>query len=300
MSRMEPEIQEIYIRAGKIVARALEEARKLIKPGTNLIDVCNSVEGYIREHGAIPAFPLNIGINEIAAHYTSPPNDKSVIPNECVVKLDCGAAIDGYTTDMAISLAVGTEKYDYLITAAQAGLEKAISLIKPGIDVRKIGVAVQETIRDHGARVISNLMGHQMKQFNLHAGVSVPNVKTVAGESYTFKEGDVFAIEPFSTNGTGYVKNGPKAYIYALLKKNPKNVSRNLVMEINKIWQDRQRLPFAPRWYHRIKPADLNQLRSRHVLTSYPILVEVKKGVVAQAEHTVLVTKKGCEVVTTL
>ncbi|MHC1591995.1 MAG: type II methionyl aminopeptidase [Candidatus Helarchaeales archaeon] len=297
---MDEEIFEKYARAGKIVARILNEARSLLEPGKKLIDICNFVENGIRKEGADPSFPLNIGINEIAAHYTSPPGDESTIPEHCIIKLDCGAAIDGYTTDMAISVAIGTEEFDYLIQAARAGLERAISIVKPGVKISDVGAAIQEEIRSQGARVISNLTGHQMKQFNLHSGVSVPNVKTSSMNSYKFKEGDVFAIEPFTTNGIGYVKNGPVSYIYSLVKKSPKNLPKHLQLEIQRIWKERRGLPFSLRWYDRISPVDQKRLTARGIMRGYPVLIESKKGVVAQAEHTVIVTPDGCEVVTKL
>lgn len=296
---VDSEIREKYLKAGRIVADTLNQARSLIKPGSKLIDVCSFVEDSIRTQGAVPSFPLNIGVNEDAAHYTSPPDDKRVIPRECVVKLDCGATIEGYPTDMAISIPVGTDKYQYLIEAAEAGLEKAISMIKPGVNVRDVGKAVEQEITSFGAKVISNLMGHQMKQYNLHAGNEVPNIKTKAVKSYTFKEGDIFALEPFATDGGGYVKNGSDIYIHSLVKKTPKNLPQSLTREVNKIWKERRKLPFSLRWYHRITPVDFKRLKSRGVIRGYPILVEGKGGTVAQAEHTILVTSTGCEVITT-
>ena len=71
-------MMESYIKAGKIVSDIRSEASKMIKDGTLVIDLVEYVESEILKTGAEIAFPCNVSLNEIAAHYTSPANDKTL------------------------------------------------------------------------------------------------------------------------------------------------------------------------------------------------------------------------------
>ena len=171
-------IPEEYYKAGNILAKAIYKTKDIIKSGIPIIEICEFVEGEIENLGAKPSFPANVDINEIGAHYTSPPNDKSKIPDNSVVKLDAGSHINGFINDMAITINLGEEKYNEYIEAAEEGLATAIKHIKPGVKVDLIGEIVEKKINSYDLRPISNLSGHQLKQYNLHAGQSIPSVKS--------------------------------------------------------------------------------------------------------------------------
>ena len=57
----------IYCRVGKIVHDVLEYAKTIVKPGVKVLEICEKIEQKIIEHGAQPAFPTNISINNVAA-----------------------------------------------------------------------------------------------------------------------------------------------------------------------------------------------------------------------------------------
>ncbi|MHA1249904.1 MAG: type II methionyl aminopeptidase [Candidatus Helarchaeota archaeon] len=302
LNKNSDEIMEKYFKAGEILARVLRKTKEYIKPGKKLIDICEYAENQIRKNGAELAFPLNIGIDDVAAHYTSPIKDGTVIPENCLLKLDLGANIDGYLVDSAISLNIGdNEEYEKLIIAAESALSAAIKTIKSGVKVYKVGEIVEKVIKKFGFNPIRNLSGHKMRRYELHTGITVPNVKTQSMNSnYTFKEGDVFALEPFTTNGKGMVYSGKNVYIYALLKKSGKNLPAHIINIVNKIWSDRKRLPFSPRWYRDIPSYHLKQMERLKLVYRYPVLLEVSKGVVAQAEHTIIVNKDSSTILTQL
>jgi methionyl aminopeptidase len=299
---MDREIIEKYFEAGRVIATALEKAKEKIKPGRKLIEITKFIEDdLIRSKGYSLAFPLNIGINETTAHYACPINDTTVLPEEGIVKLDAGVQIDGYTTDMAVTVQFGTDKYQNLLDAAEAGLSTAIKTIKAGVSVHEVGVAVEKKIESYGVQPIKNLSGHMMTQFTLHAGVSVPSI-SVKDEStgYKFRDGDIFALEPFTTpsSAAGYVKNAKDAYIFSLVKRKVKNMPSQVMRLINRIWGERRGLPFSFRWYQSIPQTYLNRLRSQRVLHDYPVLIEASNHPVAQAEKTILVRKNCCEIIT--
>jgi methionyl aminopeptidase len=299
---MTEEYLEKYFAAGKILASALENAATHIEPGVKLLDITNFTEDeMIRKKGYALAFPLNIGINEITAHYSCPINDNTAIPPECLIKLDAGVQIDGYTTDMAITIQVGTDEYQTLLDAANAGLETAIRTIKAGVKVGDVGIAVERTIQSYGVKPISNLSGHLMTQYQLHAGVSVPSIRVAdPSNSYRFKVGDIFALEPFTTPATaaGYVIDRSDAYIFSLTKRKTKNLPPNIMRFINRIWGERRSLPFSFRWYESIPEPIINRLAGQNLFHKYQVLVEASNHVVAQAEKTVLVQNDGCEIIT--
>lgn len=299
---MESEIFEKYRAAGKVLATAFEQSRAHIKPGAKLLDITKFIEDeMIRNKGFALAFPLNIGINDVTAHYSCPFNDTTVIPLEGLVKLDAGVQIDGFTTDMAISIQVGTEKYQVLLDAAEAGLETAIKTIKAGVKVGEVGVAVEKTIHSYGVKPISNLSGHMMTQYQLHAGVSVPSIGVQdPSNAYRFKSGDIFALEPFTTASTaaGIVRDRTDAYIFALLKRKVRNLPPNIMRLVNRIWGERRSLPFSFRWYEAVPEPLINRLMGEKIIHKFPVLVEASKQVVAQAEKTILVQNDGCEIIT--
>ena len=90
--------------SGKILRETREEMRSQVHENMPIIDVCEKVEGLIRAKGGKPAFPCNVSINEVAAHYTSPPDDKNTIPAGSTVKVDLGVQVDGYVTDTAFTV----------------------------------------------------------------------------------------------------------------------------------------------------------------------------------------------------
>ena len=103
-----------YQIAGKIAKEVREEIKKTVKEGMPLIDICEKVENWIRAKGGKPAFPCNVSINEIAAHYTSPLNDQQIVPEKAIVKIDIGVHVDGYIADTATTINFNPEYFDMI------------------------------------------------------------------------------------------------------------------------------------------------------------------------------------------
>ncbi|MEM2678904.1 MAG: type II methionyl aminopeptidase [Candidatus Hadarchaeales archaeon] len=293
-----PEELEKYRKVGKILAEVREEIRKMVKPGVRIFDLAETAEELIRKKGAKPAFPCNISVNEIAAHYSPPVDDQRVIQESDVVKVDIGAHIDGYIADTAFTVAFGNEVK--LVETVEKALEAAINAVKPGIDVGEIGRAVQETVEAAGYRPIRNLTGHSLAPWDLHAGISIPNVVERTGQ--TLEVGDVLAIEPFITTGIGFVEDQEKVYIFRYVRDAPVRLrmTRQLLRDIK---QNYNSLPFAERWlskkFSKVRlELCLKELVGSGALWPYHVLAERAGGKVAQAEHTVIVTENGCEITT--
>jgi methionyl aminopeptidase len=289
---------QIYRRAGKLVAEVREHVRRMIRPGETLLNIAETVEEMIKQKGAKPAFPCNVSVNQIAAHYSPPAGDESRVKEDDLVKVDIGAHLEGYIADTAFTVAVG--KGVELVQAAERVLEEAIKTIKAGIDVGEIGRAVEETATAAGFKPIRNLTGHSLARWALHAGLTIPNVRETTGQE--LKAGDVVALEPFITDGAGFVEDQPQVYIFRYLQDRPVRlrITREMLRDIKRLYGN---LPFAERWLAKGRSKlrlelTLRELVSVGALYPYHVLKERGDGRVAQAEHTVIVTEQGCEVIT--
>lgn len=279
-----------YLKAGKITQQAKNYARSLIKPGMSVLELADKIENKIRELGGKLAFPVNISINELAAHYVPHHADKTVIREGDLVKIDIGVHINGYIADTAFSVALD-EKDRALVNATELALKSAIKTIKPGIEVWKVGEAIASEILKAGFQPIRNLTGHLVEQYNLHAGLSIPNYNN--HNRAQLKEGMVLAIEPFATYGEGFVIEGRIADVYKLEKVGIIKAKDIL----NWIIEQYKTLPFAKRWLVRkfglLKSSlALREGCSKGLFKQYKILREKSSAKVAQAEHTVIIGKK--------
>ncbi len=297
---MEKEIFEKYIKAGEIATKVQELARKNAKPGKKLLELANEIEGKTIELGGEIAFPVNLSVNTQAAHYTPSFDDETVIGEKDVLKIDIGVHIDGYVCDCAFTVDFSGENTK-LVEASSAALEAAVALAKPGVNVREIGKTIQTEIekRGNGLKPVSNLCGHRVDQFHLHAGTSIPNVES---GNYLLEEGDTFAIEPFATNGKGEVIDGDQTEIF-LYTGEPVRGRLPATKKVGELIVEKYaELPFAQRWLHRdlpeLQPFSINvalrELQLLNFLHPYPVLMEKGKGLVSQAETTIIVTKDGC------
>jgi len=300
---------ESYEKAGKIVSKVRNEASELIKDGLAIMDLVEFVESEITKKGAGIAFPCNVSVNEITAHYTSPPNDENIIKGGDLVKLDLGAEINGYIADSAITIMAKGDndlnddeinKNEVLIEASDAALEVAISTVKAGVEVNEIGGEVEKVITNLGFNPIRNLTGHSVDQWNLHSGLSIPNFKD--NKPGILEEGDVLAIEPFVTDGVGYVIDMPTVNIFKFLKIRPFRLPYTKKV-LNHIKGNYPHLPFSFRRLtdefsvNRLN-STIKELVDSMAIYPYYTLREKSGAWVSQKEHTVIVEKEGCYITT--
>lgn len=289
---MDKDILEKYLLAGRIASQVREESRKLVGAGKSILDAAETIEARIIELGAKIAFPVNISFNEFAAHCTPRANDTAVFGKNDVVKIDIGAHVDGYIADTAVTVSLDPSRQN-MVYAVERALKNAISLATPGTSTAEIGAAIGDTIVCAGYKPVSNLSGHMLGRYKLHTGISIPNVATSSSEK--LKDGDVIAIEPFLSDGSGFVKETGDAEICRLELEKP--VRSLHAREIIKLAKDNYSgLPFALRWIKKPSGALLDssiaQLSSLGVLHRYPFLRDSERGIIAQAEHTVIVSKE--------
>jgi methionyl aminopeptidase len=290
-----------YRRAGKIAAEVREQAKQIAREGMPIIDVCEKTESLIREKGGKIAFPCNVSINEVAAHYTSPPRDKQSIPANSIVKIDVGVHVDGYIADTAVTVCFNPD-YEVLAQTAREALETAVKLLRPGLPISRFGSTIEKTIASRGCKVVSNLTGHQLGRYLVHTGKSLPNVSHLSMAKVIV--GEIYGVEPFVTvsDAEGKITYGKEAYIFRFRKnKTLKNPHAKKLLDY--VFRNFRTLPFTERWLQKVVPeehykAAFAELLASKALMSYPVFVEASGKPVAQAEHTVLITRDGCEVLT--
>lgn len=293
------EILEKYLKAGKVLAEAREEAlKKIIRPGAKILDIAGFIERQIIENGCGLAFPVNISIDEQAAHYTPTFNDQREIKEGELVKIDIGAHFEGFVADSAITYCSEGNK---LVDAVEKIIDAAVGCLKPGLAVFEIADAIEPVLKDSGIGLIVNLTGHGVDQNMFHAPPTIPSIKNKI--NYQLKEGDCIAIEPFTCPTNGYVKESGTVEIYRHLQDRPVR-SQDARQILDHIKKNFGPFPFAKRWL--IKPAingqegfspakvsmGLKQLEIAGCLEAHPVLKEVEGKKVAQAEHTIYIKER--------
>lgn len=290
---------ESYRKAGAIATSCKAWAVKIAKPGMKLLDLAEQVEARIKTEGGLPAFPVNLSQNNLAAHDTPAINDARVIGEKDVLKIDIGVHVNGFIADCAVTVDFSGENTK-MLEASEHALKAALALVKDGTPTRKIGAAIEKEIKQRGFNPVYNLTGHGLQQFVGHASPTIPNHDH--REDVHLEEDMVIAIEPFATNGKGNVNEGHMTEIFSM--QEPKMVrnqaARKILAHVIKTYQT---LPFAERWIHEdLKLSDfdrkvgLKELLKAGSLHGYPILKEATSALVSQHETSVIVTKDGCEV----
>jgi methionyl aminopeptidase len=215
--------------------------------------------------------------------------------------VDIGVHVDGYVTDTAFTACFNPE-FKSMADAAEHALKTAIDNIHSDMPVSKIGGIIEKAIKNRGFKPISNLTGHSVGRYLIHAGTSIPNVAQPSLAK--LKDGEMYAIEPFVTlpEAAGRIEDGPETTIFRLVKaKSAKNPYAKQLL--NHIESNFRTLPFAERWLKGIVPKEqyreaFKELLASKTLMGYPVFVEVSRKPVAQAEHTVFITGDSCEILT--
>lgn len=294
----EDEYQQLRT-AGKIARKVREEVPSLIREGVDALSIAQTVEKKIMEYGGRPAFPCNICINSVAAHFTPTPIENVIIPNGALVKVDLGVECGGYIADTAITVGL-PNSHVRLIEAAENSLRNAIKILRSGVTVSEIGGIINDTVTKYGFKPIRNLSGHEIKKYNLHTGTSIPNVRTK--ETTKLEYGKIYAIEPFVTlgEGSGLVVSTKTVNIFSVHVESMSEhkLSQEELSLLKELRVSTNGLPYTLRWIEREKWQLHEKLVKKGLVKGYPMLVEKVGAPVAQAEHTVIILEDGCEVIT--
>jgi methionyl aminopeptidase len=275
-------------KASEITKKVKREAEKLLKPGESIYNIAETIEQKIIDLGGFPSFPVNISINNIAAHYTPTINDNIILKDGDVVKFDFGAQVNGYCIDTAFTVEINDNKYKDLIEASRNALENVKKILRKDIEISEIGKVIENTIKSYNYNPIYNLSGHKIERYILHSKITIPNYDNKS--KIKLNEG-IYAIEPFATNGVGFVKEGKPSGIYSIISDKPIR-DPNIKKFFQEIYNKYKTLPFAYRWLYKEYNDKINlklfieYLKKNGNIYEYPILVEQSNGIVTQFETT--------------
>src|SRR3989344_7511024 len=154
--------------AGHITAQVREYGASLVVKGASYKDICEKIELKIKQLGGQPAFPPQMSLNDVAAHFHIDPDEDIILSDELVC-LDVGVHVDGCIGDTAITVDL-SGKHTTLVEASKAALAAALKTIDGGEHrLGKIGKAIDETILSYGFVPIRNLSGHGLEEYEVHS-----------------------------------------------------------------------------------------------------------------------------------
>ena len=207
ISRKSREQIALMRRAGKVVAEMHEVCIRAAKPGVSTLDVDQAAREVLDRRGARSNF---LGYHGFPAVVCTSPNDVIVhgIPSETVIleegdilSIDCGAIIEGWHADAAVTVPIGTVDHEStrLMQVTRASLEAAIEQVVAGTQLGDIGAAVEGLAESAGFSVVREYVGHGIGTA-MHEDPQVPNYGP-PGRGMRLKEGHVLAIEPMVNAG---------------------------------------------------------------------------------------------------
>jgi methionyl aminopeptidase len=288
------EAVEKHREAGDILTTVMAEAREMVEPGVTHLEVAESAEERIHELGGGIAFPVNISIDEEASHATPAADDDRTFGEDDMVCLDIGVHVDGYIADAASTIDFSGN--DEMVEAAEQALDAAVDEVAAGVEVGVVGQAIEDVIGGYGYSPVLNLSGHGVQRYDAHTGPSVPN--RGVDRSAELEAGQVVAIEPFATDGSGKVGEGSHEQIFELQEERSVR-DRAARQAMDQITSEFDGLPFAQRWLDTPRPSmALRRLKADGAIKGYPVLKEAQGTMVSQAEHSLIVTEDGCEILT--
>lgn len=283
---------ESYVEAGEIAKKIKSFVCEMVRPGMKLIDIAEKIDAKILELGGVAAFPVNLGLNEIAAHYTPSTGDETVA--EGLLKIDIGVAVDGFIADTAISLDLTEDKrFADMVELNRKILDVASRAVKPGMKVLDVGDAVAGVMDEGsgGFAVIKSLSGHGLGKNMIH---TAPTISNYRNNNETVLDNVAFAVEPFVTSGVGDIFEGKPGGIYSLKKERAvRDREARKVLEF--VLENYGTRPFCARWledagFSRLKFI-LSTLVKQGVFYEYPVLIEKSRSPVSQFENTFVVAE---------
>jgi len=281
----EKEFQD-YCKAGEIAGKIREKIKEFVKPGMKLIEIAEEVDKQIEKNNVKPAFPVNLSLNEIAAHYTPSIGDETKA--EGILKIDFGVEINGYIADLAFTIDLTRDKvYREIIELNNEILMKTLESLDYNSNVSDVGNKLGSLLKEKNFNIIKNLTGHSLGKNQIHSDLSIPNIPN---KDKTELREKAIAIEPFLTTGVGEVIEGKPSEIFMLInKKNVRNSESKKILEF--VEREYNTKPFCKRWLDKAgfkTNFSLKLLVKEGALYNFPVLVETSKSPVSQAEETIV------------
>jgi methionyl aminopeptidase len=206
-----PEQIDVMRKAGLLVGVTLELLRGAAKPGVTTGELDSLAEDNIRTHGGIPSFlgyghppfpgTICASVNDEVVHGI--PGSRELVDGD-VISIDCGAIVDGWHGDAAITVAIGevAPEVTELLRVTEEALWAGIAAARLSGRVSDISRAVETMVRSQGEYgILEDYVGHGIGS-QMHMPPNVPNVVHRGDRGPKLVTGLALAVEPMVTLGT--------------------------------------------------------------------------------------------------
>jgi methionine aminopeptidase type II len=284
-----------------------DQIRIICQPGAKILDVVSHIETLIDEYSKKyaldynlnqnisygSAFPVGINLNNIAAHYTPKKICDQIITKSDVVTLDYGIHFDGYILDAAYTFAYD-RKHLKLLECGLNACQDTASKVKANLPIYSLSSNIINIIKQNGFNSISDLCGHQIKQYKIHSGFAVPNINY--DTKIKLRVGDIFTIEPFVTTGNGISKeikeiNKTKQISHYMFNYHLNDYDKlNKQNKIPEFLRPYSTLAFNSREFDKTKQKQLDKLVKNKLYNQYPPILDINDDAyVCQFETTIYI-----------
>ena len=317
------EVNNYTIKSLRKAAEVHKQVRMYIqpflKPGVDLLEVANELEGKVREllknqglNGG-NGFPTGLSLDNCAAHWTPHYKQSKKLRKDSVLKIDFGVHVNEWIIDSAFTIAF-EPKYKTLLDAVKEATWTGIKNAKIDMPINEWGGLIREVMesyevelngKNYPVKVIKNLFGHNILKGRIHGGKFLPAFNYEAIND-RFKEG-VYAVETFGCiKGNGWVENDHTDNSHYTL--NSQGYYNSPLKKVNTVYNHIQKrfdtLPFCDRWiddhiYSNLgssSKSSLNVLSKNRIVQEYPPLYDKKGSKTAQYEHTIYISDGRTEV----
>jgi len=307
-----PEALTKYKAAGEVANKVLSTIIKEAVPGAKILGLCEAGDRLITEElknkftkGKIDkglAFPICVSVNNIAGHFSPLADDKSVISEGDLVKIDLGVHIDGYIAVAAHTIIATQEPPPLPLTgrkadavcAAHFASEAALRLLRPGHKNTEVTEAIEAVASAFKVSPLEGVLSHQMKRFVIDGNKTIINKSTPDQkvDEFTFEEYETYAVDIVMSTGEGRPKEtDARTTIYKravdqsyLLKL---KASRYVFNEINSRFST---FPFTLRALDEKKgKLGIIECVKHDLVHPYPVLFEKSGEYIAQFKFTALI-----------
>jgi methionyl aminopeptidase len=199
-------------RAGRLVAETLDKLQTAVKPGMSTGELDKIAYAHITKNGGVPSFkgyhhfPASIctSVNDEVVHGI--PSKRRIVEEGDIISIDCGAIIDGWHGDAALTVAVGhtTPDMERLMQVTEESLHKGIEQAVAGRRLGDVSAAIQRHAEAHGYSVVREYVGHGIGR-QMHEEPQVPNWGT-PGRGVLLKLGMALALEPMVNAGKAAIR----------------------------------------------------------------------------------------------
>jgi len=302
-------------------SEAIAEVIKKVQVGAKIVDICQFGDDFITEECGkvynkkpVPekgiAFPTCISANGAVCHFSPEKDDKTVIADGDIIKIDLGVHVDGFIAVAAHTVVAQssagpiTGEAANVIAACQAAANALLRMVRPGKSNAEIPAVLEKIAESYGCKLVEGVMSHQMKQFVIDGNKVVLTKPSpeLRPEECKFEEHEVYAIDVAMTTGEGktVMKDERQTCVYKrALDQNYQlkmKASRAVFSEINKKY---------PTMAFNIRGLEskgvrlgLTECLNHELFSTYPVLHTKDGSVAAHFKATVLLMPNGSDPIT--